>query len=51
MKMGKALSKIASVGLLNSLVAFVAIQSVGKACMWFFHQPKVPDCMDEYRVK
>ncbi len=49
MKIKKLVSKLMSVGVLNSLALVIVAQNVNQACMWFFHQPEAPESADCFK--
>ena len=49
MKIKKLVSKLMSVGVLNSLALVLVAQNVNQACMWFFHQPEAPESADCFK--
>lgn len=49
MKLKNRLSKIMSMGVLNSLALLAVVQNVNQACAWFFHQPETPECANRFK--
>lgn len=49
MKFKKMVSKLMSVGVVNSLALLLVAQNVNQACVWFFHQPEMPECANKLK--
>ncbi len=49
MKLKNMMTKILSVGAINSLALLLVAQSANQACVWFFHQSELPEAANRFK--
>jgi len=49
MKVKNFITKLMTAGVLNSLALMLVAQSANQACVWFYHQPELPEAASKFK--